>query len=156
MAMTSPDLLCQVTLMTSKRHLRRQKIDDVNKMGDTANDLEQKLQENGMQLVTRVFVNDVADAVRNLKRSNARIIVGLFYEVVARQIMCQAFKAGLFGPRYVWFILGWFSENWFLPSENDERPVNCTRDEMAMAAENHFTTEALMFGQEGLATESGI
>uniref|UniRef100_A0A915HJQ5 Uncharacterized protein n=1 Tax=Romanomermis culicivorax TaxID=13658 RepID=A0A915HJQ5_ROMCU len=55
-----------------------------------------------MQLVTRVFVNDVADAVRNLKVNNIR------------------------------------------------------EDEMAMAAENHFTTEALMFGQEGLATESGI
>lgn len=75
--------------------------------------------------------------------------------------MCQAYKAGLYGARYVWFFLGWYSEDWFLPVDKsgrpkDEKPLGCTAEEMLQVVEGHFTTEAMMLGQENRSTDWGL
>lgn len=46
----------------------------------TVEDLENRCKEAGIEIVTRQsFLSDPTDAVRNLRRQDARIIVGLFY-----------------------------------------------------------------------------
>uniref|UniRef100_A0A8D8WDP6 Gamma-aminobutyric acid type B receptor subunit 1 n=1 Tax=Cacopsylla melanoneura TaxID=428564 RepID=A0A8D8WDP6_9HEMI len=122
----------------------------------TVEDLEIRCKEAGIEIVTRQsFLSDPTDAVRNLKRQDARIIVGLFYVVAARRVLCEMYTQKLFGKSYVWFFIGWYEDNWFeinLETEN----VPCTKEQMREAAEGHLTTEALMWNQSNKTTISGM
>jgi hypothetical protein len=76
----------------------------------TVEDLENRCKEAGIEIVTRQsFLSDPTDAVRNLRRQDARIIVGLFYVVAARRVLCEMYKQQLYGRSYVWFFIGEFS-----------------------------------------------
>lgn len=73
----------------------------------TVEDLENRCKEAGIEIVTRQsFLSDPTDAVRNLRRQDARIIVGLFYVVAARRVLCEMYKQQLYGRSYVWFFIG--------------------------------------------------
>lgn len=113
----------------------------------TVEDLEQRCSEAGIEIVTRQsFLSDPTDAVRNLRRQDARVIVGLFYVVAARRVLCEMYKQNLYGISYTWFFIGWYEDNWF--EQNLEREgIECTAEQMRMAAEGHLTTEALMWNQ---------
>ena len=64
----------------------------------------------------------------NLKRQDARIIVGLFYAKAARKVLCEAYKQKLFGPKYVWFFIGWYEDDWYQNSKYlKEENINCTQ-----------------------------
>lgn len=109
------------------------------------------------------FLGDPSDAMANLGRQDPRIIVGLFYETEARRVFCQVilplplmmplllmmphldwqvYKEGLYGRRYVWFLIGWYSDRWYEPVPGEG--LNCSADQMREAAALHITTEALM------------
>ncbi|KTG46164.1 hypothetical protein cypCar_00038737, partial [Cyprinus carpio] len=61
----------------------------------TLDDLEERVKEAGIEIsVRQSFLTDPAVAVKNLKRQDARIIVGLFYETEARKTS-QEFLAQL-------------------------------------------------------------
>lgn len=73
----------------------------------TVEDLEERCKEAGIEIITRQsFLSDPADAVRNLRRQDARVIVGLFYVVAARRVLCELYKQNLFGKSYTWFFIG--------------------------------------------------
>ncbi|XP_043533806.1 uncharacterized protein gabbr1b [Chiloscyllium plagiosum] len=56
----------------------------------TLDDLEQRVKEAGIEIsVRQSFLTDPGVAVKNLKRQDARIIVGLFYETEARKVFCE-------------------------------------------------------------------
>lgn len=118
----------------------------------TGKDLEARCKEAGIEILTRVsFLTDAADAVRSLARQDARIIVGMFYAGAARKVMCEAYKQNLYGKQYVWFLIGWYEDNWHLPVPG----INCTKEEMLKVVEGHFTTEAIMLNQDNKPTISG-
>ncbi|XP_026484387.1 gamma-aminobutyric acid type B receptor subunit 1 isoform X1 [Vanessa tameamea] len=118
----------------------------------TVEDLEAHCKKSGIEIVTRQsFLSDPSDAVRNLRRQDARVIVGLFYVVAARRVLCEVYKHKLYGKSYVWFFIGWYEDNWF--ETNLEREgLECTADQMREAAEGHLTTEALMWNQNANQT----
>nr|CAD7453522.1 unnamed protein product [Timema tahoe] len=121
----------------------------------TVEDLEARCKESGIEIVTRQsFLSDPTDAVRNLRRQDARIIVGLFYVVAARRVLCEMYKQNIHGKSYVWFFIGWYEDNWFEVNLKKE-DINCTREQMKVAAEGHLTTEALMWNQGNQRTISG-
>ncbi|KAK3737859.1 hypothetical protein QZH41_015783, partial [Actinostola sp. cb2023] len=70
-----------------------------------------------------------------LVRNDARIIVGTFYERQARYIFCQAYRTGLYGPRYVWLLIGTYSHRWWAVRDKD---LKCSRDEMRKAIAYSF------------------
>jgi len=73
----------------------------------TVEDIETRCKQNGIEIITRQsFVSDPGDAVKNLRRQDARIIVGLFYVVAARKVLCEMYKQQLYGKAYVWFFIG--------------------------------------------------
>ncbi|KAI9575853.1 hypothetical protein GQX74_005625 [Glossina fuscipes] len=73
---------------------------------NTVEDLEERCMEASIEIVTRQsFLSDPTDAVRNLRRQDARIIVGLFYVVAARRVLCEMFKQQLYGRAHVWFFI---------------------------------------------------
>lgn len=119
-------------------------------------DLETRCRESEVEIVTRQsFLNDPSESVRNLRRQDARIIVGLMYVVAARRVLCEMFKQGLYGPSYVWFFIGWYEDNWYEANLAQEK-IECTREEMKLAAEGHLTTEALNWNQDNQKTISGM
>ncbi|XP_031840658.1 gamma-aminobutyric acid type B receptor subunit 1 isoform X3 [Nomia melanderi] len=122
----------------------------------TVEDLESRCKEAGIEIVTRQsFLSDPSDAVRNLRRQDARIIVGLFYVVAARRVLCELYHQNLYGKSYVWFFIGWYEDNWFEANLNKEG-ITCTEEQMRLAAEGHLTTEALMWNQNNDTTISGM
>lgn len=60
------------------------------------------------------FLSDPTDAVRNLRRQDARVIVGLFYVVAARRVLCEMYRHQLYGKSYVWYFIGEDMEFGFL------------------------------------------
>ncbi|XP_055710586.1 gamma-aminobutyric acid type B receptor subunit 1 isoform X1 [Phlebotomus papatasi] len=122
----------------------------------TVEDLENRCKEAGIEIVTRQsFLSDPTDAVRNLRRQDARIIVGLFYVVAARRVLCEMYKQNLYGRAYVWFFIGWYEDNWYEVNLENEN-ISCTKEQMKVAAEGHLTTEALMWNQNNRKTISGM
>ncbi|XP_076864543.1 gamma-aminobutyric acid type B receptor subunit 1 isoform X2 [Brachyhypopomus gauderio] len=112
----------------------------------TLDDLEQRVKEAGIEIsVRQSFLTDPAVAVKNLKRQDARIIVGLFYETEARKVFCEVYKEKLFGKKYVWFLIGWYADNWF---KIKDPSINCTVEQMTEAVEGHVTTEIVMLNPE--------
>ncbi|XP_050520335.1 gamma-aminobutyric acid type B receptor subunit 1-like isoform X1 [Daktulosphaira vitifoliae] len=113
----------------------------------TMEDIETRCKQNGIEIITRQsFLSDPTDAVKNLRRQDARIIVGLFYVVAARKVLCEIYKQQMYGKAYVWFFIGWYEDNWF-EVNLDKEGVECTKEQMRIAAEGHITTEALMWNQ---------
>ena len=56
----------------------------------TIEDLEKGVKEADMEIVIRQsFLSEPDSAVQNLKEQDARIIVGVFYENMARKVFCE-------------------------------------------------------------------
>ncbi|GFY57616.1 gamma-aminobutyric acid type B receptor subunit 1 [Trichonephila inaurata madagascariensis] len=120
----------------------------------TGEDLEARCKEAGIEVATRQsFISDPTDAVRNLVRQDARIIVGMFYVAAARKVICEAYKQNVFGRQYVWFLIGWYEDDWYTFID---KAHNCTVQQMKEAVEGHLTTEALMLNQGAEPTISGM
>ncbi|ESP00240.1 hypothetical protein LOTGIDRAFT_141127 [Lottia gigantea] len=120
----------------------------------TKEDLSKRVKAAGINIVaTQTFLTDPVNAVRSLKRQDARIIVGLFYEDAARKVFCQVYKEKLYGKKYVWLLIGWYPDNWY-KSKLDS--INCTGDQLAEALEGHFTTEAVILHQDSSMTDVGM
>ncbi|XP_075434105.1 gamma-aminobutyric acid type B receptor subunit 1 isoform X3 [Ascaphus truei] len=112
----------------------------------TLDDLEERVKEADIEITFRQsFFSDPTVPVKNLKRQDARIIVGLFYETEARKVFCEVYKERLFGKKYVWFLIGWYADNWF---KTPDPSINCTVEEMTRAVEGHVTTEIVMLNPE--------
>ncbi|ULT80551.1 hypothetical protein L3Y34_010849 [Caenorhabditis briggsae] len=120
----------------------------------TAKDLEAIARKKGIRVDRQSFYGDPTDAMKTLQRQDARIIVGLFYVTEARKVLCQAYHHGLYGRRYVWFFIGWYADTWYYPPP--EEHLNCTAEQMAAAAEYHFTTESVMLSRDNLPAISDM
>ncbi|XP_076013288.1 gamma-aminobutyric acid type B receptor subunit 1 [Genypterus blacodes] len=120
----------------------------------TLDDLEERVKEAGIEIsVRQSFLTDPAVAVKNLKRQDARIIVGLFYETEARKVFCEVYKEKLYGKKYVWFLIGWYADNWF---KIKDQSINCTVEQMTEAVEGHVTTEIVMLNPETVRGASSL
>uniref|UniRef100_A0A8C9YHB0 Gamma-aminobutyric acid type B receptor subunit 1 n=1 Tax=Sander lucioperca TaxID=283035 RepID=A0A8C9YHB0_SANLU len=120
----------------------------------TLDDLEERVKEAGIEIsVRQSFLTDPAVAVKNLKRQDARIIVGLFYETEARKVFCEVYKEKLYGKKYVWFLIGWYADNWF---KIKDPSINCTVEQMSEAVEGHVTTEIVMLNPETVRGASNL
>ena len=55
----------------------------------TAKDLEKLCRANGIRVERQSFYGNPEGAIKALKRQDARIIVGLFYDNEAKRVLCQ-------------------------------------------------------------------
>ncbi|XP_072017779.1 gamma-aminobutyric acid type B receptor subunit 1-like [Amphiura filiformis] len=120
----------------------------------TIEDLEKAVKAADMEIVIRQsFLSEPDSAVLNLQDQDARIIVGVFYEDMARKVFCEAYKLGLYWPKVIWFLIGWYPDNWYMVEDKD---VNCTAEELKEALEGHFTTEGMMLKPDDTPSISGM
>ena len=67
-----------------------------------------------MQATTKIGDQALLQYLEDLKERGARIIIGDFYEDVARRVMCQAWNSSMTQAQgYVWLLPGWYKDNWF-------------------------------------------
>ncbi|XP_061123624.1 gamma-aminobutyric acid type B receptor subunit 1 isoform X3 [Syngnathus typhle] len=98
----------------------------------TLDDLEERVKEAAIEIsVRQSFLTDPAVAVKNLK----------------------VYKEKLYGKKYVWFLIGWYSDNWF---KINDPAVNCTVEQMTEAVEGHVTTEIVMLNPETVRGASNL
>ncbi|XP_071947988.1 gamma-aminobutyric acid type B receptor subunit 1-like [Antedon mediterranea] len=120
----------------------------------TIEDLEKRAKKANIEIVSRQsFLTDPDNAVDDLFREDARIIVGVFYVGMARKVFCEVYKRKLYGPKVVWFLIGWYPDNWY--AQNDPN-INCTAEQLKTALENHFTTEGMMLSPDPTPSISGM
>ena len=65
----------------------------------------------------------------------------------------QVFKEKLFGKKVVWFLIGWYADNWF---KIKDPAINCTVENMTEAVEGHVTTEIVMLNPETVRGASNL
>lgn len=71
-------------------------------------------------------------------------------------LLFQAYKLGLYGPKIVWLLPGWYSD-FFWREHNHE--VDCTVEEMEQAAEGVFLVVSVYFNpveERGVANLTGM
>lgn len=68
-------------------------------------------------------------------------------------LFLQVYKQKLYGPKYVWFIIGWYPDNWY---RKEDKNINCTADQLKEALDGSFATEGLMFNLDNSRTISGM
>eukprot|EP00118_Oscarella_pearsei_P015755 m.144646 g.144646 ORF g.144646 m.144646 type:complete len:874 (+) comp38404_c0_seq19:2136-4757(+) len=106
-----------------------------------AKDLMTRLKNASIEVAAMDIVGEDASfntkaTMRRLKNTKVRIIFGLFYEKLARRVVCMAHKAGFSSSEYTWIFPGWFtSSTWYMTSDD------CTPAEMVEAVRGHFTVD---------------
>ena len=60
----------------------------------------------------------------------------LFTHRLKRYLEFQAYKQGMYGPKYVWVFPGWYDDKWWrtMPEERGD----CTDEQMDAVAEGYF------------------
>ena len=74
------------------------------------------------------------------QRKDIRIILGNFDEDMARQVFCSATEQHLIGSKYVWIILGDYTQNWW---DVKDDTLSCTPQQLKLALRGYITTEIL-------------
>ncbi|XP_077992223.1 gamma-aminobutyric acid type B receptor subunit 2-like [Glandiceps talaboti] len=104
-----------------------------------------------MQVLIRLLENDnvtvlsvsslksdnAHDVIRVLKSFDTRITIFHMYRQPAADLLCAAYKQGMYGPRYVYIIPGWYYKNWWR-----ESPTDCTIDEMNTVSNGYIGLDA--------------
>ena len=65
----------------------------------------------------------------------------------------QVYKQKLYGPKIVWFLIGWYPDNWY---DADDKHINCTAEQLKEALQYHFTTEGMMLKPDDTPSISGM
>lgn len=68
-------------------------------------------------------------------------------------VLLQVYKEKLYGKKYVWFLIGWYADNWF---KIKDPSINCTVEQMTEAVEGHVTTEIVMLNPETVRGASNL
>ncbi|KAG8182613.1 hypothetical protein JTE90_021749 [Oedothorax gibbosus] len=94
-------------------------------MAKLATDLEQV--NVTVSLTKGTSERDYKDHLREIKNQDCRIIICSFSAALFRQIFCENYHLGMYGPDYAWIILGDTSATWWedmTPTECDDHQLN--------------------------------
>ncbi|ELU13609.1 hypothetical protein CAPTEDRAFT_204050 [Capitella teleta] len=110
-----------------------------------ANELSKSFDNAGVEvkatLTFRTSVKgDLKVTLEELKKSDARVIMGSFSEEAAKEVLCEAFHLGMYAPRYVWMLTAEYQPSWWrLPLPSNQRGVFCTSAEMDQSVNGSFS-----------------
>ncbi|XP_077868126.1 gamma-aminobutyric acid type B receptor subunit 1-like, partial [Saccoglossus kowalevskii] len=116
---------------------------------------KQLTERNMSLLVTASFDIDPKEQLARLKGADARIIAAAFYQDRALEVFCEAYKIGLFGPKYVWLVPSrWLKQGWWLGTDEDS--VDCTVNELLAANNGMFGLDVNAWDISNEPTVSGM
>ncbi|XP_072040114.1 gamma-aminobutyric acid type B receptor subunit 2-like [Amphiura filiformis] len=120
----------RVAIVSSTFPMFTEAVEDLRmKFGNTS------INNNNDVIAYEKFNIDKAQPIKILKDKDARIIIGNFYEYDAIPLFCEAYKAGFYGPKYVWIIYGHYDPDWWIVEDGW---VTCTPEEMTKAVEGYI------------------
>ncbi|XP_032219288.2 gamma-aminobutyric acid type B receptor subunit 2 isoform X1 [Nematostella vectensis] len=99
---------------------------------------------------------DVSFQINKLKNMDSRIIIGEFSKNGAQKVFCEAYKHGIYGPRYVWIVFGHLDPLLILEIQPHVNHVSCSREELKEALQGVFATAQLDLRQDDNTTISGM
>ncbi|XP_052799054.1 gamma-aminobutyric acid type B receptor subunit 2-like [Mya arenaria] len=124
--------------------------------GHAHNNLASLLEKADIDIVKSVaFVNDPEHAIKELKRTDVRIIIGNFDEQMARLVFCHAYQNGMYGPKYQWIILSGYRKMWWT-FEDTTHNVTCSLAELNTTIYGYISTDILPLSSSKRRTESGL
>ncbi|XP_071487863.1 gamma-aminobutyric acid type B receptor subunit 1-like [Diadema antillarum] len=92
---------------------------DVNLFRDEMIELATMMQAEGLNAVAVETVNDDPRVnIESLKRHDARIIFLSVYTDMAARVFCEVYRQNLYGPKYVWVLMGWYHAHWWRTETN--------------------------------------
>ncbi|CAH3135995.1 unnamed protein product [Porites lobata] len=104
-------------------------------------------------------LGDVSFQMEKLKKLDARIIIGEFSHVGARNVFCEAFKRKMYGPNYAWIIFGEFSPTKIFADDWKLRNSvlrDCSSNELKEATNGYISTIKLDIRKDNNQTISGL
>ncbi|XP_070553279.1 gamma-aminobutyric acid type B receptor subunit 2-like isoform X2 [Ptychodera flava] len=96
-------------------------------------------EDNITVLASETFTQDPTGRLKFLKDKDARIIIGNFYRPQAYLILCEAYQLEMYGPDYVWMILGYDPLRFDEITEEFEELARCKKEQIIEAAEGTWT-----------------
>ncbi|XP_070571218.1 gamma-aminobutyric acid type B receptor subunit 2-like [Ptychodera flava] len=106
---------------------------------EVTNSMVRLMEKSGIHVIgSESFQGNPDVQMKNIKKKDARIIVGNFYTMAALKVFCEAYKLDMYGAKYAWIIQGWYTTTW-IDDIWSEDAVDCTKEEIAMAAEGAFS-----------------
>ncbi|XP_041350832.1 gamma-aminobutyric acid type B receptor subunit 2-like [Gigantopelta aegis] len=117
-------------------------------------DMFKLMKKEGIDIVRSEIIttSDVSQQVRNLKENGARIVLGDFYEDIARKVFCEAYKIDFYGPRIVWILNGWYSQTWWNTSDST---ITCTAQQILSVINGYIAVDRLWVNSKPEVTVSG-
>ncbi|KAJ8044809.1 Gamma-aminobutyric acid type B receptor subunit 1 [Holothuria leucospilota] len=119
-------------------------------------DLLTRLKDNNITVISsESFDEDPTNQVENLRKQDAKIIITSMFEKISRKVFCEAFKLGMYGEGYVWFIPGWYVRDWY---KEDDKDIDCTVAEMTYVVESskYIGIQEKVLGERDIVTVAGI
>ncbi|XP_041352639.1 gamma-aminobutyric acid type B receptor subunit 1-like [Gigantopelta aegis] len=89
--------------------------------------------------------------VLDLKEADARIIIAAFFEDVARNFFCEAFKIRFSGPRIVWVMPSFYLINWWKINDTD-----CTGNEILSTVGDYLSVDPYIKSDFAYQDDNGI
>ncbi|GAB6030439.1 hypothetical protein CHUAL_007310 [Chamberlinius hualienensis] len=134
------------------------------------------LQSHGINFVVNRKVpkdrtlNNMTQYLEDLKKKNVRIIIGDFYDEVARAVVCEAYRQQMTAHQgYVWFFPRWFSRGWF--NQDEQQPIDsysstssshrensilCTKEQMMKAVNGYMSLSYSYFDEDDKLMQENI
>ncbi|XP_072022904.1 gamma-aminobutyric acid type B receptor subunit 1-like [Amphiura filiformis] len=115
------------------------------------------LKEANITLVTsESFFTNPRNQIENIKRKDAKIIIGNMFEDTARKVFCEAYKEGITGKGYVWMMLGWYEHKFWEKSKHAEDIIDCTAKEMEQAVDGYIGTTGTLLNDPAISKVANI
>nr|KAG5705058.1 hypothetical protein BaRGS_018788 [Batillaria attramentaria] len=119
----------------------------------TIDDLTKKMKAANMTILrSEIFREDPSLQVQSLKDYDCRIIVGAFYEDMAKKVFCEAYKAGLYGRKVVWILPGWFDAHWWT---EDGLSTDCNSQQISQAVEGALSVGSIFLNPKNDRSVTG-
>ncbi|VDK68913.1 unnamed protein product [Litomosoides sigmodontis] len=94
--------------------------------------------------ITHDEIENIGYELNELKKRDARILIGDFEESLAVRILCEAYQNGIYGENYAWILPGYHRSDWW----HNATGASCTVEELTQVIEGHFAVEFSPYSQK--------
>ncbi|XP_069119102.1 gamma-aminobutyric acid type B receptor subunit 1-like [Argopecten irradians] len=114
-------------------------------------DLQSLFLANLFEIITsETFHTDASLALQNIKNKDSRVIIAAFFPEKGINVMCQAYKLGMTGSSYTWFLPGWFKSGWWNVTFTE-----CSSEELVSSIQGHLAFQVISLADPDTPTDVG-
>ncbi|XP_069989042.1 uncharacterized protein [Penaeus vannamei] len=136
--------------------------EDGQRYSEYLTSLNDLLLENSISMYSHKYPQEresqnMRNYLKQLKERKSFIIIGDFYQDVAREVICDAYHLKMTAyENYQWFLPHWYSKDWYdtdkLTGKNN---VSCTTEQMLYALRGHMSLSYKYFADDDDIMQEG-